>query len=485
MADNGERIGERITKSFPVFDCDAHVNDPLEIWERYVPREKQDLVRQTYFRTDEAAFVNGTTRCIGGGNAEFAPMYNPILIAGPQMNKKIMRKLISMMPLTDEQREYVRHAGGFDAAARLKEMDLMGIDQVLVIPTMVIMNLPFAENPEGVDVFCRAYNDWAQDWCTQYPDRLFAAGLLPLQDPVRAEKEVRRVKDLGFPVGLVRPIDARGAYPNDIGRVLASGAQEDGPMEPLFRAFEETGLVLGMHTFPAGVMGRTAFPGALSSPGELLNQAGVDSQTLSFIFEMQTWLAQVLLGGFLDRYRNLKMALFESNSQWLPYMLETCDRLFRLYANERQVKAERLPSEAFYEQCVISFESDEEPTMVQWDRFDRIGIWASDCYHHDGADAWSAIRAMRRVGVPEDTQARLMGGNACRIYGIEPRSCVSTEPPPIVRPDWFPQGRELEEWADIVAHPREHMVDIEQGGIVAGQPVDIAASARMRRQGAY
>ena len=41
----------------------------------------------------------------------------------------------------------------------------MGIDQVLVIPTMVIMHLPFAKSEEGVDVFCRAYNDFLVDWC--------------------------------------------------------------------------------------------------------------------------------------------------------------------------------------------------------------------------------------------------------------------------------------------------------------------------------
>ena len=468
--------GDRMTKSFAVFDCDAHVNDPLVIWERYVPDSKKELVRQTYWRNDFEAFVNGDTRCIGGGNGEFAPMYNPILIAGPQMNKKIMRKLIAMMPLSDEQRDYVRHAGGYDAQSRLQEMDLMGIDQVLVIPTMVIMNVPFAEDPEGVDVLCRAYNDWCRDWCDEAPDRLFGAALLPLQDAEAAAREVRRAADLGFPVGLVRPIDARGAYPNDIGRVMASGHEEKGPMDVLFRTFEETGVLLGMHTFPAGVLGRTAFPGALTSPGELVNHAGADSQTLSFIFEMQSWLAQVLLGGFLDRYPNLKMAVFESNSQWLPYMLETCDRLFKLYANERRVKAARLPSEAFYEQCVISFESDEEPTMIQWDRFDTVGIWASDCYHHDGADAWSAIRAMREIGVPEVTQARLMGGNARRLYGIEPKVFVTEEPPPIERPDWFPQGAELEEWADLVAHPRENADVLRERGISSLPPAEVFAS---------
>jgi predicted TIM-barrel fold metal-dependent hydrolase len=461
-----------ITKSWPVFDCDAHVNDPLEIWSRYVPASKQELVRRTYWRDDSQCFVNGSTPCIGGGNAEFAPMYNPICIAGPQMSKQIMRRLISMMPLSDEQRDYLRHPGAFDPQARTREMDLMGIDQVLVIPTMVIMNVPFAEDPEGVEVFCHAYNDWCRDWCAEVPDRLFGAALLPLQDPARAAREVERAAGLGFKVGLVRPIDARGAYPNDIGTPASPG-----PMDRLFGAFQDTGMVLGMHTFPAGVQGRTAGPGRLASPGQLVNHAGADSQALSFIFEMHDWLAQVLLGGFLDRYPRLKMAVFESNATWLPYLLETCDRLWRLYANERRVAGERLPSEAFAEQCVISFESDEEPAMAEWDRFDTVGIWASDCYHHDGADAWSAIRAMRRLGVPDETQARMMGGNARRMYGIEPRLFVTEEPGPLPRPEWFPQGDALAEWAALVASPRENMAVLADRGISSLPP---EASAALR-----
>jgi len=465
-------MGDRITKSWAVFDCDAHVNDPLDIWERYVPADKQDLVRRTYWRDDAQCFVNGSTPCIGGGNAEFAPMYNPICIAGPQMSKQIMRRLISMMPLSDEQRDYLRHQGAFDAHARTREMDLMGIDQVLVIPTMVIMNVPFAEDAEGVEVFCRAYNDWCRDWCSEVPERLYGAALLPLQDPERAAREVERAAAMGFPVGLVRPIDARGAYPNDIGTAAAPG-----PMDRVFSAFQDTGMVLGMHTFPAGVQGRTAGPGRLASPGQLVNHAGADSQALSFIFEMHDWLAQVLLGGFLDRYPRLKMAVFESNATWLPYLLETCDRLWRLYANERRVASDRLPSEAFAEQCVISFESDEEPAMVQWDRFDTVGIWASDCYHHDGADAWSAIRAMRRLGVPDETQERLMGGNARRMYNIEPRLFVTEEPGPLPRPEWFPQGQELAEWAALVASPRENMAVLAERGI-SSLPAEAMAALR-------
>jgi predicted TIM-barrel fold metal-dependent hydrolase len=456
---------DRLTKSFSVFDCDAHINDPTQIWE-YVPESKRELVRNTYWRSEDEAWLNGETRVLGGGNGQF-PGYNPICIAGPQMNKKIMRKL-NTMALTEEQKAYLHHDGAIDPHARIKEMDLMGIDQVLVIPTMVIMHLPFVTNMEGLDVFCRAYNDFLVDWCGEERGRLFGAALLPVQDPERAAKEIYRASELGHPVGLIRPIDANALYPNDDAPSMMAGG---GPFDQVFKAFEDTGMVLGMHTFPAPSYPHPLGNEYLASPGELFTRSGTDSQTFSFIHEMQVWLAQVLLTGFLDRYPKLRMAVFESNAEWLTYALETCDRLFKLYARERGMAGNRLPSEAFHDQCVISFESDEEGVFQQWEDFADIGIWASDAYHHDGADVWSAIRRMDKAGVPEATQAELLGGNARRMYGIEPKVFVTDEASPIDRPDWFPQGPELEEWADLVAWPRENAEKIAALAAVEGSAI--------------
>jgi uncharacterized protein len=448
---------ERMTKSYATFDCDAHINDPMGIWD-HVPESERELVRRAYWRSDTQGWLNGSTLVNGGGNGEYAPagMYNPICLAGPQMNIKIIRRLLTMVPLTEEQRDYLEHKGATDPHERVKDLDLMGIDQVLVIPTKVIEHLPFVEEPLGADAFCRAYNNFVADWCAAVPDRLFPAALLPLQDPELARRELVRVAEMGFRVALIRPIDAQGLYPNDLGAPATTfrpGAAARG-FDGLYRAFEDTGVVLGMHTFPAAAPHRTAGPGKLASPGELLLHAGCDSQTLSFVFEAQTWLAQVLLGGFLDRYSKLTMAVFESNSQWLPGMLEHCDRLFRLYANERRTRARRLPSEAFDAQCVISFEGDEEPTIRRWKRFEDIGIWSSDAYHHDAADAWRAITTMRDAGVPEAVQAKLMGGNARRAYRIEAKCFVERQAEVIERPEWFPQGAEFDAWVEAVAHPR-------------------------------
>src|SRR5213080_1744518 len=43
-----------------------------------------------------------------------------------------------------------------------------------------------------------------------------------------------------------------------------------------------------------------------------------------------------------------------------------------------------------------------------------------------------------------------------RAYGIEAKLCVTEEPPPLERPAWFPQGEELERWAEAEADPRAH-----------------------------
>ena len=268
---------------------------------------------------------------------------------------------------------------------------------------------------------------------------------------------------------LVRPIDARGRYPNFIFPSFTGGTPT-ATMDRVFRAFEETGLVLGMHTFPAtnpelGTAVRLPTPPAnMMSPGELIGRAGemhtggrmVDIQTLSFVFEAVTWLGQVLLSGMLDLYPKLRMAIFESNATWLPSLLEHWDRLFKLYRNERALKTERLPSEAFRAQCFIAFESDEKPVFRQWDFFADWGVWSSDAYHHDGSDSWSAIREMQEAAVPEDVQGKLLGGNARRMYGVESRLFVTDEPPPLERPDWFPGGEELAEWARVEADPRAH-----------------------------
>ena len=109
-------------------------------------------------------------------------------------------------------------------------------------------------------------------------------------------------------------------------------------------------------------------------------------------------------------------------------------------------------------QKLIAFEGDEMPVFRQWDRYENVAVWSSDAYHHDGSDAWSAIRAMDQVNVPKEVQAKLLGANARQMYGIEGRIYVSDELE-IPRPDWFPKPDEVQAHWKKVAYPRRSATD--------------------------
>src|SRR5260370_8238191 len=117
-------------------------------------------------------------------------------------------------------------------------MDMQGIDQVMIIPTEIDI-YPWLEDALGAKAFCRAYNEWAYEYTLENTDRLFFAALIPMQHPDYAIAEIRRVGALGCRVALVRPMDAMGNYPLQP------------KYEPVWDALEETGMVYGMHPFPA------------------------------------------------------------------------------------------------------------------------------------------------------------------------------------------------------------------------------------------
>ena len=118
-------------------------------------------------------------------------------------------------------------------------MDVQGIDQVMIIPTD-IDTYPWLLDAVGAKAFCKAYNQWAYEYTRADPDRLFFAALLPMQNAQFAVQEVYRVAAQGCRVALVRPTDAMGNYPLQP------------KYEPVWNALEETGMVYGMHPFPAG-----------------------------------------------------------------------------------------------------------------------------------------------------------------------------------------------------------------------------------------
>ena len=441
-----------MVKDFPTFDCDAHVTEPPWLWDRardYLTKAEFEALKASMWFDSESKqlIVNGHPETgLGSQRIHGTPgSVNVLSLAGPGLKHDIqralnVRNLNPATAITVEQADYLDHKGSYEPKPRLRDMDIQGIDQVMIIPTD-IDTYPWIQNAMGARAMCKAYNDWAHEYCQENPDRLYFAALLPMQDPKFAEQEVYRVAAKGCRVGLVRPIDAMGNYPIQpkYGRV--------------WHAMEETGVVYGMHPFPAfGVLKPPAYTEQYSG-AELIGLTASSSDLPHFFLtnvqnfqaEASLWVTMVLMSGFFERYPKIRAAVFEASSTWLSFLLDECDKAYKLYRNDRRLDPlTRLPSETFLEHCVTGFEGDEAPPSRLPDFYESILAWSSDVYHHDGDDAWRAIETMRKCELPESYQAKFLGDNARKLYKINaPKKFIRERITEIERPDWWPTDREV------------------------------------------
>jgi predicted TIM-barrel fold metal-dependent hydrolase len=444
-----------MTKNFATFDCDAHVSEPPWLWERardVLSRRELAALEETMWFDSESnqVIVNGKA---GMGAISASPrsgkagVINLLSVAGPGLKHDIQRALNARnihhkTALTKEQAAYLDHRGSYEPKPRLRDMDVQGIDQVMIIPSD-IDTYPWLQNDVGAKAMCKAYNEWAYEYCQEDPERLYFAALLPLQNPKFAAQEIYRVADKGCRVGLVRPIDAMGNYPIQP------------KYDPVWRAMEETGLVYGMHPFPATGSAKPAGYTEQHSGAELIQLSMVSSglghlfltNVQNFQAEAALWVSLVLLSGFFERFPKIRAAVFEASSTWLSFLLDECDKTYRLYRNERKrYPLKRMPSETFFEHCVTGFEGDEAPPSRLPDFYADILAWSSDVYHHDGDDAWRAIETMRKCELPEPYQAKFLGDNARRLYRIDaPARFIQDRVTEIERPDWWPTDDEVKQ----------------------------------------
>ena len=147
---------------FRIIDCDRHVMEPANLWEKYLDAPFKHYIGWMVRPTDtvESRIEDSTWR----GAFKYA----------------ISR--------------------GFDSKAYLDDLDREGID-VGVLFSTAGLNFCWHDDlpPELSAALCRAYNNWLYDYCAIAPDRMFGMCLLPLQDVALAKRELlRAATDLGM-----------------------------------------------------------------------------------------------------------------------------------------------------------------------------------------------------------------------------------------------------------------------------------------------
>lgn len=365
-----------------VVDADGHILEPVDLFERYM--EERDLLPMApTFYTDDAGLqqfkLEGKTLPrgilgLGGRNAG-----RPVSLE------------------TQKQRWEEQQPGGFDPHARVKDLDLEGIDTAVLFPT-VGLRFCGIEDPRVALATCRAYNDWLADFCKPYPDRLVGVATVPFQHPEGAIAEMRRATEkLGFKAAFIRPNPLQG-------RNL------DHPdYRPFWDAAQEIGCPVAIHE--GGLMPTIKTVGA----DRFTNL--VYRHMLGHAMEQQIASMTMILGGVCERYPRLKVVFLEAGGGWMPYWLERMDhhheRLGWLIPD-----CVLSPREYFLRQCYISVDPDEKtiPMLCEMVGDDNV-MWASD-YPHFDCTFPGVVEEVREAKVPPATMDKILGKNAVRFYGL-------------------------------------------------------------------
>jgi predicted TIM-barrel fold metal-dependent hydrolase len=374
-----------------VIDSDGHVVEPDTVWKEYAEPAYRDRLDRPGGGVQELGMQHAYPESTFARPAQTDPDESWAADVGDDS-------------WDEESRTKMGRPGGYDAHARLVDMDDEGIDVAVLYPTSM---LTWVEDADLFGAACRAYNTWLRDYCSAAPSRLYGVGVVPLQDIDAAIVEMRRcVEQLDFKAIMLRPAAYRG-----------DKKLNHPDYDPFWRAASEIGCPIGIHPSPHPDM-RSACRLLGLATGTTNPVAGLAlQQGLSNALDLQIAVGLFVLGGVCERHPELRVAFLEGTGGWIAPMLERFDHQFHIFGSPDQ---RSLPSEVFARQCVISFDPDEVALAFTAEKLgaDKI-LWASD-YPHPDAKIPGVVKELREAveSLPPDAQAEVMGGSARRFYAL-------------------------------------------------------------------
>jgi predicted TIM-barrel fold metal-dependent hydrolase len=379
---------ERSTGRPFVADADGHVIEPVGLWEQYTERKYHSRLPRPIL--DENGLfcyvVDDTLLMRTASRLSTQPS-----TSGPRAETKA------------EEGDYPESGlrpGGWDAKARLADMDLDGMDLAFLYPTAAffLFEVPDLELQRAL---CRAYNDWLADYCRAAPDRLVGIALLPLADVEWSIRELERCTERhGFRGVFARPNPYHG-------RLIQSRAYD-----PLWACAQSLGVPITVHE---------GISDSLPTLGRERSESPVLQHLFSHPFEQMTAAATLLLTGVTERYPRLNFVFLESGCGWLPYWLQRMDGHAKTWAH-RLPGLKLKPSEYFQRQCFISMDPDDDcAPFVLAQVGSECMVWASD-YPHTDHDFPGAVKSTLDIlaRAPAGAAEKVLGTNPARLYGLSP-----------------------------------------------------------------
>jgi len=381
-------------RGFAVVDADTHVNEPADLWQRYMPERYAerapkvvDLERgQAWVFDDERVTVTSLVNVAGQSPTTWQAV-------APDGFRGL-------------------RPGGWDPKSRMADMDIDRVDVHVLFPSYaLLMARAQADSKAGVDrdfhlAFVQAYNNWLSDFCSVAPDRLIGVAIVPMTGIDDAIAEVERARSLP---GL------RGVAPF----TWPSGAEAPTAAdEPFWSLLEDLDLPLNVH-IGFGEAG-SADPDLMRDPdmmARLVSMAVINRERTAS--SMMPILSEFILGGILERHPRMRLAIIETGVGWIPFWCEQTDDNFLRHRFWTRCDLPLMPSEYWRRQCMATFQVDNYGVKNRDAMGAHTMCWTSD-YPHSGADWPNSYRtiASQLGDVPDHDVELIVGGNVKRLYGL-------------------------------------------------------------------
>ncbi len=371
-------------REYHIVDADAHTYTPKDMWDRWLPKKFYD--RRPRLTKDEA----------GGDAWEFDPAIPP---------EPLGLTLTAGMKYEDFKWMGLKYGdirpGCYDGKERLKDMDQDGLDaQILYSDNRPMSYFMSVKDRDFHLAAIQAYNSWLiEEFCSPDPARLIGLGQIPNLGVETAIAELHGLKKRG-----VRGVILR-AWPSGKPRI----SPEDDPFWAACQALE---LPICHHGF-AGQ------PEQWKATREMLMVGPVGALSVGLGTDVIPFITQTIATGVFDRFPGLKLGAIETQAGWLPYLLEQLDDKYFRNRTWGQVNIRYLPSEYWSRNWFVTFIKDQYGIANRHSIGIDTMMWSTD-YPHHGND-WPYSRKVIQfsfAGVQEEEKARMIAGNAVRIFRL-------------------------------------------------------------------
>lgn len=301
--------------------------------------------------------------------------------------------------------------GCYDPHARVKDMDLDGVQAALCFPSFPGFaggTFQRANDKELALLCVKAWNDfYIDEWCAVAPDRYIPLAILPTWDIDAAVAEAERVADKG----------ARTVSFPDSPVPLGLPSFHSDHWNPLWQVCSEAHMPVSLH-FGAGgyVPGFSYASLAASADPNAVNDSPFAVAITLFSTNLMWTTVDLLFSGKLQKFPDLQFSLAEGGIGWVPYILERSDYVWERHRYYQPIDFDTRPSDLFRKHFWGCFIDDVHGLQNRHTvGVDRITL-EIDFPHSDSNWPNSRKRAAEVLAdVPDDECALIVEENARRM----------------------------------------------------------------------